>query len=116
SHDSFDLLDHGGAAAGRHLERAEIALAVKQAIRQRLLAIEQMQDLVLDRAFADQVGQQSPLAECKTQCAFTLIGKKRAAQQVEARGAVSDLGEEGGARLFARALPALPVEPGCKVT
>ena len=38
------------------------------------------------------------------------------AQQVEARGALSDLGEEGGARLFARALPAVPVEPGRKVT
>jgi len=62
------------------------------------------------------VGQQCPLAECKMQHAFTLIRKKRAAQQIEARGAVSDLGQEGGARLFARALPALPVEPRRKVT
>jgi hypothetical protein len=50
------------------------------------------------------------------QHAFTLIGKKRAAQQIEARGALADLGEEVGARLFARALPAVPVEPGRKVT
>ena len=62
------------------------------------------------------VGQQCPLAECKMQHAFTLIWKKREAQQIESRGAVSDLGEKGDARLFARALPALPVEPGRKVT
>ena len=62
-------------------------------------------------AEAHLVGQQGPLAECEMQHAFALIGQQRMVQQIETRSAVLDLGEECRARLFARALPAQPVEP-----
>ena len=62
-------------------------------------------------AEAHLVGQQRPLAECKMQHAFALIGQQRVAQQIEARGTVLDLREECRARLLARALPAQPIKP-----
>ena len=52
-HHRLHALDHG-CPAGRHLERAEIALAVEHAIGQRALP-EQVQNLVLDRIFADKI-------------------------------------------------------------
>ncbi len=53
-HHRLHALDHG-RPAGRHLERAEIALAVEHAVGQRLLVTEKVQNLVLDRIFADEI-------------------------------------------------------------
>src|SRR5258707_1178047 len=53
-HHSLHALDYG-RPPGRHLERAEIALAVEHAVGQCLLVTEKMQNLVLDRIFTDEI-------------------------------------------------------------
>src|SRR5204863_319589 len=61
-------------------------------------------------AEAHLVGEQRALSEREMQHALTLVWQERMMQHVEAGGAVLDLGEEGGAGGFARALPAMAIE------
>jgi hypothetical protein len=53
-HHRLHALDHG-RPTGRHFECAEIALSVEYAVGKRLLVTEKVQNLVLDRIFANEI-------------------------------------------------------------
>src|SRR5262249_45645665 len=72
-HEDLHALDKGGAP-GRYFQRLQVALAVQDAVRQRLLVPDQMQNVVFDASLGDQVddrdGAKLVLAPCATNALF----------------------------------------------